>query len=192
MAIDTLSERLTYEAWLKLPETKQPHEVIDGVMRMAPAPVWEHQWIVQNIESALVPFVRSRHLGVVLSSPVDVVIKREPLRTRQPDLMFLSTERTGIRGRKELAQAEAASLAPDLCVEVLSPSNTRLAMDEKLEDYRTAGVLECWLVSPEAETVEILALSPEQITRTGLYGSGDSVISAVLPDLPLTVDEVFA
>ena len=192
MAIDTLTERLTYEEWLKLPETNQPHEVIDGVIRMSPAPVSEHQWIVQNLQSALVPFVRSRHLGVVLASPVDVLIQRDPLRTRQPDALFLCAERTGIRGRKELRGMPVIEVAPDLCIEVLSPSNVRTATDEKLEDYRRIGVRECWLVSPEGETVEVLALAPEGITRSGLYGPGDTVNSAALPDLELKVDEVFA
>ncbi|MBI3945633.1 MAG: Uma2 family endonuclease [Armatimonadetes bacterium] len=51
---------------------------------------------------------------------------------------------------------------------------------------------ECWLVSPEAETVEVLRLSPEGAERAGLFGGGDRVHSELLPELELAVDRVFA
>src|SRR5262249_9017275 len=149
------------------------------------------QWTAFHLARKLVGHVEERDLGVVLIAPVDVVIQKEPLRTRQPDLLFLSSERTGIRGRKELRQMPQIEVAPDLVIEVLSPSDTRRAMDEKIEDYRRLGVRECWLVSSEAETIEVLRLTGEQVERLGLFGRGDAVRSEVLPELALTVDEVF-
>ena len=114
------------------------------------------------------------------------------LRTRQPDVLFLSSERTGIRGRRELREQPVIEAAPDLTVEVLSPGETRPDVLAKLEDYRAIGVRECWLVSPEAETVEVLRLGPAGWERDGLHGRGDQVRSVVLPELHLPVDHVFA
>ena len=191
MSTETLSERLTYEEWRLLPETTQPYEVIDGVLRMSPTPTSDHQWIILNIYDILKPFVRSRRKGVLLVAPLDVVIQKQPLRTRQPDLLFLSIERSGVRGRKELREMPVIEVAPDLVAEVLSPSNTPRAMEEKIEDYRRLGVRECWIVSPEAETIEVLRLSEEGVQRVGVFGHGDTLRSEILPGLTFVVDEVF-
>ncbi|MCI0417857.1 MAG: Uma2 family endonuclease [Acidobacteria bacterium] len=80
---------------------------------------------------------------------------------------------------------------PDLVVEVLSPSDSREALDEKLRDYQTVKVRECWLVSPEAETMEVMRISPENINPLGLYGRNETVGSEVFPNLNLPVREVF-
>jgi Uma2 family endonuclease len=65
-------------------------------------------------------------------------------------------------------------------------------MAEKLADYQKIGVLECWLVSPEAETVEVLKLESDDVERLGIFGIGDEIRSEVLPDLTLQVNEIFA
>ena len=79
---------------------------------------------------------------------------------------------------------------PDLVVEILSPSNIRRDIEEKLKDYASIDVRECWLVSPEARTVEVLKLSANRLERSGLYGVGDVIRSEVLPELRLKAEEV--
>jgi Uma2 family endonuclease len=81
---------------------------------------------------------------------------------------------------------------PDLVIEVLSPGDTRKEMEKKLTDYARIGVRECWFVSIEAETVEVLQLSIKGVKRLGLYGPGDLVRSAVLPGLALPIKKLFA
>ena len=122
---------------------------------MAAAPNADHQWLSGEVYWKLRDFIEPRGLGVVLFAPLDLLIQREPLRTRQPDVLYLSAERTGVKGRRELRGMQVLEVAPDIVVEVLSPSNSRRDTQEKLEDYRRLGVLECWLVSPEAETMEV-------------------------------------
>jgi Uma2 family endonuclease len=185
------AERLTYEAWLVMPETKQRYEIVDGVMIMAAAPSADHQWLSGEIYWKLREFVELRGLGVVLFAPVDLLIQREPLRTRQPDVLYLSAERTGIRGRRELRGFQVLDVAPDIIVEVLSPSNSRRDIQEKLEDYRRLGVLECWLVSPEAETIETMRLSSEGVSTGAVYGVNDTLISSVLDGFELPLSDVF-
>jgi Uma2 family endonuclease len=185
------AERLTYEAWLVMPETKQRYEIVDGVMIMAAAPSADHQWLSGEIYWKLREFVELRGLGVVLFAPVDLLIQREPLRTRQPDVLYLSAERTGIRGRRELRGFQVLDVAPDIIVEVLSPSNSRRDIQEKLEDYRRLGVLECWLVSPEAETVEVVGLSPEGVVTVNVFGVNDTLTSARVEGFELPLKDVF-
>ena len=189
--MSTRTEKLTFEAYLALPETKQRYEIVDGVLMMPPAPTPDHQWVMMEIATRLKSFVEERDIGVVLAAPVDLLIQRVPLRTRQPDILYLNAQRTGIRGRAELRGLQFLEIPPDLVVEVLSPSNTRRDVESKLEDYRKVGVLECWLVSPEAETVEVVGLSGEGITTSGVFGVDGSLRSQVLGEFTLQLREVF-
>jgi Uma2 family endonuclease len=85
------TKKLTYETFLTLPETKQRYEVIDGEMcLMSPSPTPEHQRIVLNLSLLLAPFVREHQLGELFVAPLDVLITRTPLQTRQPNLLFVS------------------------------------------------------------------------------------------------------
>jgi Uma2 family endonuclease len=185
------AKKLTFEAWRALPETKQRYEIVDGVMLMPPGPTWDHQWVMLEIAVRLRSFVNERDLGVVLAAPVDLLIRREPLRTRQPDILYLSAERTGIRGRAQLRGMQFQEIPPDLVVEAHSPSNTRSDIESKLEDYRRIGVKECWLVSPEAETIEVLSFSAEEATSAGIFGIDGILRSEVLSDFTLRLRDVF-
>jgi len=178
------TRRLTYEEYLESPEIKQRYEIVDGQMIMAPSPTVEHQNILRQLFRLLDRFVTELQLGEVWFAPLDIVIQREPLRTRQPDLLFVRSERVGTLG-------QIVEVAPDLVVEILSPSNTRADVESKLADYSRLGVPECWLVSPEARSVELLALTEGSWRRISLCGLGDQVRSNVLSGLAFPVSEIF-
>ena len=182
MSIDL--KHLTYDAYLAMPEMKQRYSILDGELVMAASPNPQHQAIVQALLLKLDPLVRQHQIGWVFVAPLDIVIRREPLWTRQPDVMFIGQERRFVIGPQVIEGA------PDLVIEVLSPTNTRRELQGKLDDYRTIGVREAWVVSPEARTLEVLQLTPA-MQRLGLYGLGDLLASQVLPDLRLTVDDIF-
>ncbi|MBI4639644.1 MAG: Uma2 family endonuclease [Candidatus Tectomicrobia bacterium] len=187
----TKTKALTYKEYLALPETMQRYEIIDGELIMPPAPTPDHQWILRTLVLHLQTFVAESRLGEILFAPLDILISRDPLRTRQPDLAYFSAERSGIRGRESIKGRQLIDQVPDLVVEILSLSNTRSDIARKLDDYRMIGVRECWLISPEAETVEVLRLSPERIKRIALVGIGETIRSEVLPGLNLSVDQIF-
>ena len=185
------AKKLTYEAYLALPEIKQRYEIVDGVLIMPPAPTPDHQWIMMEVAVRLRGFVSERRAGVVLTAPVDLLIHREPLRTRQPDILYLSAERTGVKGRDELRKLQYLEMVPDLVVEVLSPSNTRRDIEDKLVDYRTIGIKECWLVSPEAETIEVLVLASESAATEAIFGVDSSLSSEALSGFSMDIGEIF-
>ncbi|HLF05513.1 MAG TPA: Uma2 family endonuclease [Dehalococcoidia bacterium] len=176
---------LTYEEYLAGPEIKARYDIVDGEMIMAPSPNVNHQTVLLQLVLLMHRFVSEQRLGRIWFAPLDVVIQREPLRTRQPDLLFVSNERAGILG-------PVIEGGPDLVVEVLSPANTRSDVEGKLEDYRQVGVQECWLVSPEARSVEVLELGEGEWRRVGIFGLGDQVQSQVLSGLALAVTEIFS
>ena len=182
--------KLTYEAYMALPETKERCEVVDGVLFVAPSALPDHQWIVAEIFARLREFVMAGGLGVVIVAPSDLLVQRELLRVRQPDVMFFSAERTGFRGRLALKGLPIFEAPPDIVVEVLSPSNTGPRFQEKIEDYRRFGVLECWLVDPETETARVLDLTDAAGAETS-FGRDDTLESKVLPGFTLPLEEVF-
>jgi Uma2 family endonuclease len=178
-------KHLTYDTYLAMPEMKQRYSIIDGELVMAASPTPDHQTVVLELSSTLNSFVREHRLGRVFLAPLDVVIRRDPLRTRQPDVMFISNARRYIIG------LQVVEGGPDLVIEVLSPANTRRELEEKLQDYQAIGVREAWIIGPQGRTTEVLQLAPERLERSGLYGLGDAIVSQVLPELHLTVNEVF-
>lgn len=190
MAVQALPQKITYEEWRRMPETNQPCEIIDGEIRMSPAPNLLHQFLVGEISALLREIVRKG--GVVLTSPVDVIVSRSPFKTRQTDIMVVLFREGGWQNLQAVLEAPSGEVVPDLVVEVLSPSERRQSVEEKIEDYRRIGVREFWLVSPEAETVEVLRLSEGGIERIGLYGRGDTVRSELLPELQMDTNRLFA
>ena len=176
--------RLTYAEYLESPETKQRYEIVDGKIVMPPSPTSAHQRLLRQTFKLLDKFVSENQLGEVFFAPLDVVIQRAPLRTRQPDLLFVSNAKSAIIG-------QIIEGAPDLVLEILPPSNTRASMEEKLGDYSRLGVSECWLVSPEARNVEVLELAEGTLQRLSICGLGEDVQSGVLLGLALPVGELF-
>ena len=182
---------LSFDDWLALPETKRRCEVVDGVLVMPPSPMGEHQWLDTEIATWLKVFVTERGLGIVLTAPYDVVIQRDPPRVRQPDVLVVNAELTGIGHPSDLVGRRFLESPPLLVVEVLSPSNTRRDVEERLADYRSIGVPECWLARFSARTVEVLRLSGDDVAVLGVYGMGDVLRSEVLPGFELPIADIF-
>jgi len=93
------------------------------------------------------------------------VIRLEPLTTRVPDIAVFI--RANVVERDGYIHS-----APELIVEVLFPANTRSERAEKLQDYERLGVPEVWVVSPEAQTVEILLLEDSRLSTASLLREG--------------------
>ena len=173
------TKRLTFEEWRALPETKQRCEVVDGVLCMPPSPFGEHQWAIRVIFGALDRFLERHETGIALTSPYDVLIRREPLRVRQPDILVANADLTGISRPSDLSGLPYLEHPPLLVVEVLSPSNTPRDIEQRLADYRSIGVPECWLASFESRTIRVLRLAPEASETVATYGMGDTLRSPV-------------
>ena len=185
-------KKITLADYLLMPQLNQPYEIIDGEMMPSPAPTLAHQIIGANVFSPLSQYVKTKELGVVLFAPVDIILQRDPLRTRQPDVLFIHRDNLPGISLDDLEELQLLEITPDLVIEVLSPSDSKKVLVGKLADYQRIGVKECWLVSREAHSVEVLRLSVEKSERAGLYGLGETVCSEALIDFRLTVDTIFA
>ena len=185
------AKRLTFEEWQALPVMKQRCEVVDGAVVMPPSPFGEHYWVTGLIFRELTSFLARYELGMAFHSPVDVLIRREPLRVRQPDVLVVNAELTGIAKPADLVGLPFIERPPLLVVEVLSPSNTRGDIEGRLYDYGSIGAPECWLADFPSRTFEVWRLSEGAMVLASTLGMGEVLRSEVLPGFELAVEDVF-
>ena len=177
-----MSRRLSVAAYLSAEETNRPQELAFGLLREPPAPGYNHQIVVGRIHVALDRHVRRYDLGEVVMSPVDVILDRQRALVVQPDIVFVSKERSEICTDRIWG-------VPDLVVEVLSTFRRRHDRVTKVQWYRQYGVRECWIVDPVARTVEVLDLA-SSAARTS---EGKQLVrSRVLPRLRMRAERAFA
>lgn len=144
--------RWTYAEFARLPsEGSTRYEVIAGELVVTPGPSVPHQRVVTRLVARLHPFVGENGLGEVFSGPLDVLFGEGDY--VEPDIVFVRKDRLG------LLSDRGVEGAPDLVVEVLSPSTAARDRGIKLERYRHFGVAEYWIVDPEARTIEVWALA---------------------------------
>ena len=175
--------RVTGERLLRMPWLN-PCELVGGrIVRMTPTNP-THGRIEVNVAAALRAFVRTQNLGVVMAGEVGVFTTRDPDTVRAPDVLFLSHERDALRTRRE----GFLEVAPDLVVEILSPTDRPDAVRRKLDEYFTAGVRMAWVVDPPTRTVRVHRSGGKfRSVAAGEVISGEDV----LPGFVLPVDEVF-
>lgn len=92
----------------------------------------------------------------------------------------------------ELLTYAQFSPAPELVVEVRSPSDTLKVLTDKLVDYGRVDVLECWIVDMNTQTVEVLRMTAEGPLTVGTYHIGETVVTLTFPDIRISVADVFA
>ena len=185
---DALSPRestapVTGKELLRMPWLN-PCELVGGrIVRMTPTNP-THGRIEVNVAAALRAFVRTQNLGVVMAGEVGVFTTRDPDTVRAPDVLFLSHERDALRTRRD----GFLEVAPDLVVEILSPTDRPDAVRRKLDEYFAAGVRLAWVIDPATRTVRVHRPSGDVRSATaGEVIAGDDV----LPGFVLPVDEVF-
>ena len=144
----------TYEDYLTLDDGVH-FEIINGKALMSPAPELFHQRWARNIFLAIERHVEARKLGEVFFAPVDVVLDERNV--VQPDLVFVSNANAGLLERRGIMGA------PDLVVEIISPSSLRHDRYEKRELYARFGIKEFWLADVANRSLEVLSL------QTGSY-----------------------
>jgi Uma2 family endonuclease len=179
-----MAKRITVDEYFQGAETLRPMELVHGIVREPPAPRYGHQSLVTRTTVLLDRHVRERGLGTVCVSPIDVVLDRDRALVVQPDIVFVSNDRSGIIHERIWG-------APDLVVEVLSRRTAVRDQTEKLGWYRQYGVKECWFIDPLGRTVEIVDCRSTTPERRQVYAGPAVVVSDVLPTLDLPAEDFF-
>ena len=183
MAITKSRGTWQYEDLFELPDDGRRYEIIDGELFEMPAPGSDHAIAIANLMLLLGPIVRSLG-GRILTASVDVFFAGgNPV---EPDILVLLPERLHLISRRGVEGA------PNLLVEILSPSNPAHDVVTKRALYARGGVGEYWLVDTESATIEVLVLDGD-VYRTQVRATGEvPVTSLLLPDLSFPASAAFA
>jgi Uma2 family endonuclease len=173
--------KFNYQDYLQLPEDKR-YEIIEGDLFMVPSPNERHQHILSNILYVLFDYVRKNKLGAVYCAPFDVLFSEEDI--VQPDIIFVSNK------NKKIITKDNIKGAPDLLVEILSPSTSKRDIGIKKKLYARHSVREYWVVDPEGEMVDLFNLKGREF-ESKRYGVQEFLSSSVIKDLTIEVKKIF-
>jgi Uma2 family endonuclease len=162
MAKNPTPTRWTYAEFAKLPEGDgNRYEVIAGELYVSPSPGIRHQRVLTKLLRSLGDYVDSQELGDLLVGPIDVLFAEGDYLA--PDLVFVRRERMSIESKRGI------EAAPDLVVEILSPSTARRDRNLKRDRYQHFGVPEYWIVDPDKREIIVHGKDrsiPEVCSRT--------------------------
>ena len=183
-AMTTVADTCTAEQLLAMPADDWRYELVEGELRrMAPAG-YEHGRVTMNLSGRILEHVRSHRLGVVVTAETGFLIKRDPDTVRAPDVAFIAA------GRANAARHVRGYFpgAPDLVVEVVSPSDTFSDVEEKVFEWLGAGSVAVVAVDPRRRRVK-LSRSEQDIR---VLGAGHTLdLSFVLPEFSIPVTQLF-
>lgn len=144
---------MTPDEFLVYPLSDVKAELVRGELRVTPPAGAPHGRVSTNLVVLLASYLKGRGLGWVYADGVGYQLLELPRTVRSPDVSFVRANRLPPEG----IGPGFLKLAPDLAVEVLSPSESASELEEKLEDYRACGTPLLWVVDPVRRTVMIVA-----------------------------------
>jgi Uma2 family endonuclease len=183
---DEGSNDLTYDDYLAWDEGER-WEIFNGMAVMQPAPALYHQDVSANLLVLLRNFLRGKS-GKAYAAPVTVrLFPREDNR----DTTLLDPDLIGVLDTAKLTDKKACVGAPDMVVEILSPSTARHDKVTKFRNYEKAGVREYWIINPDDDTVQVYILAEDGHYRGAGYGREHSIPLTALPGCTINLEEVF-
>src|SRR5689334_17740165 len=178
----TLDDLRAIEA---LPENEDKHfELIDGEIYEVPTPSPLHNFIVAQLVFFLIAFVREHNLGFVFGDVTSYTLANGD--ELIPDASFISKE------RQSLPLPSKFFIAPDLAIEVVSPSNREREMLDKAESYLQSGARLVWVIYPKTQIVDAIRLTEQgklSVQKVNFDGTLDG--EDVLPGFSLPVKDLF-
>jgi len=174
---------LTEHDLAELPDDGLRHELQGGLLVAEPRPFPRHAQVQARIIELLTAFVRANGLGQVLGDG-GFLLARDPDTVRGPDVAFVALD----RWRKVEDKGRFFPGAPDVAVEVLSPSNRAGEIHAKVADYLAAGARLVWIVDPKRRSITVhrTLLAPRRLSAGDTLDGGD-----VFPGFAIAVDAVF-
>lgn len=172
-----------YAAYAALPDDGKRYEIVSGVLFLSPSPSIPHQRVVGRFFRYLSHYVEDAGLGIVLEAPTDVELS--PKNVFQPDVFVILNA-----GLKKVKESHVVG-APDLVVEVASPSTAIDDRNRKYHIYAQAGIPEYWIADPATKTVEVLILEGGEYQSLGIFRGKATIPSKVVPTMAEVRVELF-
>jgi Uma2 family endonuclease len=182
--MSTTTQLMTAEELLRLPDGPYRHELVKAELITMPLAGEEHGAVTINIALPLAQYVKRSDLGIVYGADTGFQIERNPDTVLGPDVAFVSKERV-----KETGISKGYRFgAPDLVVEVLSPSDKMKKVEQKVQQWLSAGARMVWVVDPRTRTVKV----HEGADTVRVLREADKLTgSSVVPGFHLPVAEIF-
>jgi Uma2 family endonuclease len=180
------ARKLMYRDYVKFPDDGNRHELIDGAHYVTPSAIPRHQRILVHLLFDVQLHIETHPQGEVFLSPCDVVFTLFDIVV--PDLVFVKTERLSILSEMNIQGA------PDLVVEILSPSTRRHDEGVKLGLYDRGGVSEYWVIAPITRTVRVYrrpSKALEVVAELTEDGPG-KLTTPLMPGLAISLGRLFA
>ena len=166
----------------EMPDDGRRYQLVEGELFKAPAPNTFHQFVQKNLLRILDTYLLQHPVGTVLGSPCDIYL--DDLNVLQPDLLYVTSEHAarihddGIHG------------APDLAIEILSPSSA--ALDRRKRGLLAkAGTVEFWQVDPALRQIQRFVFAENAAKPVALIDEPETFISPLFPGLTLATAEIF-
>ena len=177
--------KLTYDDFVLFPDDGMRHELIDGEHYLTPSPNMRHQQISMNLVLLIGNWLEGHPAGRLFHAPFDVVLSKYDVVA--PDLLYVSKERSNVLTTPNVQGA------PDLVIEIGSPSTRRRDETIKRRLYERSDVLEYWIVDPDIELVRVYRRSGESFARPIELSreAGDVLSPSLLPGLELPLARIF-
>jgi Uma2 family endonuclease len=183
--MSTIAKLLTAEDLWNMPGNGAGFELIDGELHpMAPSGQ-EHSNVGVNLVTLINAFVRKNRLGIVTGPDGGYILKHDPETVRVPDIGFVRSDRLP----KGKATPKYFNGAPDLVVEIISPTDSYQDLDEKVQQYLEHGVKLVWVVTPRTRTITVFRIGN---TITALHTTGVLSGEDVLPGFSANIAELFS
>ena len=180
--VDTVTPRVSYADLQRMPEDENRYELYDGELYVVAAPLPFHQIVAQRLFLDVHEYTK-QHGGLVFLAPFDIVLSE--YNVVQPDLIYFGPE-SALRIRPD----QHVRFAPDLAVEVLSPSTARNDRGRKRDLMARYAVPEFWIVDTDRSNVEVSVLQGDRYSNASIAGTG-SCRSATIPGLEIDLARLF-
>lgn len=146
---------LTYDDLLEFPDDGQRYEIIGGELIVNPASVSNHQRVLLRLIRLIDDCAQATGAGELFVAPLAVKLGRHDV--VEPDLVFLSSARPPLPGNEN-----SIDYAPDLLVEIISPSSRRNDRVRKMALYAPSGVPEYWIADRLERALTVNALQGDR------------------------------
>jgi Uma2 family endonuclease len=178
-----ISTKFTHADLLVMPDDGKRREIMDGDLIVTPSPKFRHQEISGNIYAAFLKYLEGYPIGKIAYAPLDVILSEYDV--LEPDLLFVLNE------HRHIIQDWVRG-APDLVIEIVSPTTEAIDRGPKLKAYARFGVPEYWIVDPEQRAIEVYRATSEGYQPAQVFQGPDALTSLLLPGFSLSLREVFS
>ncbi|OQX80374.1 MAG: hypothetical protein B6D61_02095 [Bacteroidetes bacterium 4484_249] len=184
--------KYSYADYLLWDDNKR-YELFNGkVDAMTPAPASQHQRISIKLIGEFIFFLKNNNTCEVFHAPFDVRLPKSEIEKKDKDIYTVVQPDIVVICDKDKIDERGCIGAPDLIVEILSPSTSKKDVDDKYKFYEEAGVKEYWLVHPQEKTLTVFVLHDKKFKFQKIYSEADKVNVNIFQNLTIDLSYIFS